>query len=401
MIKVLIIYANSDPVLRQSVAAMLYSFKDHLKACDVYYHNAIFNRAPILGMFRHVDIVVFHHSVTTVWDRGRYNSKIDAWLSCDFGSAKKVALMQDEYKNVDLLRKFISELSIEKVFTLAPPKEWRSIYGEEIVKKDILKQYLSGYVETAYTPNELDCVRDIDIGYRADWTKMHVKLGLIGLLKRDISSEVKNSIASRNLVTDIEVGSEYFISGSDWNIFLRRCRYVIGVPSGSSVLDKSGNIERQLLKKLTDNPRVDEDHLYNEIVCLFEGSLALEVLSPRHLEAISNGCGQILIESDYNGILKPWVHYLPLKRDFSNIEDILFLVKDENLRLQMIENCQKDILSNPQFSYESFTRMVVPTIANKGAIGLNKSPYQRLNNILEAAKSFAIKLRYWLLKLRR
>lgn len=393
MSRVLIIYANTDSVMRKSVAAMLYSFTQYLEGCEVYYHNAIFNRAPVLGMFRAVDYVIFHHSVTTVWDRKRYQSKIDSWLSYSFGSARKIALMQDEYKNVDLLRGFVDSLSIDKVFTLAPPSQWPSIYGQEIIKKGILEQYLAGYLEFAQPNVQSTSPRSLDIGYRSDWSKMHVKLGLTGSLKREIATVVEASAMSAGLKTDIKVGTEHFIRGGDWNLFLQNCRYVIGVPSGSSVLDQYGSIEQQLSDRLKRMPDTGEQQLYDEIVSKEEGSLGLEVLSPRHFEAILNGCGQILVESDYNGVLQPWKHYLPLKRDFSNLDELLGLVADEPLRLEMLENCKRDVLASSRYQYRYFVGSVLPGMDCAQSESMDKSFLIVLNKAIEAAKHLLIVLR--------
>ncbi|MEM7359283.1 MAG: hypothetical protein AAF431_09310 [Pseudomonadota bacterium] len=377
------------------MAAMLYSFDHHLKNCELYYHNAIFNRGPLLSLYRKVDFVVFHHSVTTVWNRERFLSKIKSWQKCDFGAARKIALMQDEYKNNDLLQRFVQELSIERVFTLAPNTQWNAIYGNQIVNRGILTQYLAGYLETnEHKPMEND-KRDIDIGYRTDWTKMHVKLGSTGMLKRNIAHIVDQSAREQGLSTNIRIGSEHFIKGDDWNRFLRRCRYVIGVPSGSSVLDKSGDIEAQLAARLRENPKVEENLLYREIVESCDGSLLLEVLSPRHFEAILNGCGQILIESDYNGVLVPWVHYLPLKRDFSNLQEIMALAADEELRLTMVRNSQRDIVSSQQYSYKSFVDLVIPSHERSEILTPQKKSFAKVfNELTEAVKKLLLKLRF-------
>lgn len=364
--KILIIYANSDNVMRQSVEAMLHSFDLYLPNCETYYHNSILNRAPLLPVFRKVDYVIFHHSVTTVWDRKRYIRKIKSWLSCDFGAARKIALMQDEYKNIDLLRRFVVEMSIDDVFTLAPKQEWASIYGQAIIDKGILQQYLAGYLQSSSCEFNSDFERNIDIGYRADWTKMHVKLGKTGFLKKDIAVHVQKHVGQHKLKSDVKVGSEYFIRGADWRSFLKRCRYVIGVPSGSSVLDETGVVERRLFERLRENSVVSETILYRDIVEPREGSLCLEVLSPRHFEAVLYGCGQILVESEYNGILQPWKHYLPLKRDFSNIEEILTMVPDETLRRKMVDTCEKELVVSKHYSYSTFVERILPGVRQVG-----------------------------------
>ena len=401
---VLVIYANSDPVMRESVKALLHSFERHLVGCQVFYHNSIFNRSPFLATYREVDCVIFHHSVTTVWNRSRYRKKLERWLATSFGGAKKIALMQDEYKNVDLLREFVSQISFDRVFTLAPPSQWVVLYGNDIVKSGVLQQYLAGYIDQRLISTKISKTqtdfhhekalnRSIDIGYRADWSKMHVKLGKTGLLKRDIASVCKSAAVERGLSVDIEIGARHFISGAGWHSFMQNCRYMLGVPSGSSVLDYEGLIESSLLESLKINPQVSEQNLYEEIVASYEQSLFLEVLSPRHFEAMLNGCGQILIESEYNGLLKAWEHYLPLKRDFSNLSDIVDASRDESLRLKIVGNCQRDIIGSELFTYEKFVGDVVGDLLDARSQKVGSGVAKRINRQIESMKMKLLFLR--------
>ena len=360
MKKILVLYANSDVVMRSYVKHFLYSFRTFLPNCEVYYHNAIFNQAPLLPIFRNVQYVIFHHSVTTAWNRKKYPGKIESWRNYNFFDAEKIALMQDEYKNIDLIRHFISSLSIDKIFSVAPEREWNKIYGRELAESGKIKQYFTGYITKQHKSSCKNVQREFHIGYRAIWRKRSVQFGRTGLLKRDIALKVKRIAEQKSLTTDIQIGTDSFIHGNDWNKFLRRCKYVLGAPSGSSVLDEVGDIESQLRTKLLNQPNIDEDKLFLDIVSKHEGTLSLEVLSPRHFEAMSNGCAQILFEAEYNGLLIPWTHYLPLKRDFSNLEDILEYSKDDSLRNKLINACQRDFINSKLFGYENFVHLVLP-----------------------------------------
>ena len=66
---------------------------------------------------------------------------------------------------------------------------------------------------------------------------------------------------------------------------------------------------------------------------------AFGTVGPKFFEAIACGCVNICPEAEYEGMLYPDIHYVSVKKDFSNLnEKISFFLKDENYRSQIIEN---------------------------------------------------------------
>lgn len=55
-------------------------------------------------------------------------------------------------------------------------------------------------------------------------------------------------------------------------------------------------------------------------------------ISSRHFEAAGTKTCQILIDGKYNGILEADKHYIGVKKDLSNIEDVIQKFKDEAYR---------------------------------------------------------------------
>jgi len=50
------------------------------------------------------------------------------------------------------------------------------------------------------------------------------------------------------------------------------------------------------------------------------------------MEAASVGTPQILMEGRYNDILIPWRHFVPVKRDLSDLNEALEQLQDSGLR---------------------------------------------------------------------
>jgi hypothetical protein len=67
----------------------------------------------------------------------------------------------------------------------------------------------------------------------------------------------------------------------------------------------------------------------------------------------------VLVEGDYNGILKPGRHYLEVKRDFSNVEEVLRDMQRDDLRSQITERAYDDIVASGQYTYQKFVDFVL------------------------------------------
>jgi hypothetical protein len=55
-----------------------------------------------------------------------------------------------------------------------------------------------------------------------------------------------------------------------------------------------------------------------------------KAISSRHFEAMGTKTVQLLIEGRYNDIIKPYINYIPIKEDLSNIKEAIELFKDIN-----------------------------------------------------------------------
>ena len=82
-------------------------------------------------------------------------------------------------------------------------------------------------------------------------------------------------------------------------------------------------------------------------------------ISPRHLEACATRTCQVLVEGEYDGVLVPNRHYLELKRDFSNIEEVLEAIKRDDLRDEITENAFRDIVESGRYTNRSFVDVVL------------------------------------------
>jgi hypothetical protein len=242
-----------------------------------------------------------------------------------------------------------------------------------------MTQVLSGYLEpeTLGRINRLSrevTRRDIDIGYRA-W-KPKPWLGRHGMMKGWIAGAVADEGRRRGLVTDISLEAADTLLGDDWFRFLLRCRYVIGVESGASVLDRDGRIRACADAYVNQHPDAQFEDV--EAACFpgRDGGLSLRGISPRHLEACATRTTQILVEGEYSGILEPGRHYIPLRADLGNLAEVLDMVAGGENHQEMADRAHAEIVASGRHEYGAF----VSTVLN--AVPITRAAQPRARGIL-------------------
>ncbi len=277
-------------------------------------------------------------------------------------SGYRIATVQDEFTQTKLLNDFLLNFDVQHIFSVAPPSEWAKIYPSLDRNKTKLDTSLTGYldrgmidrIETLAASYPL---RDIDIGYRASYARY--SLGFVGYLKVKIAEVVRQAAQGTPLKIDVSNDPKDTIVGEDWYRFLLRCKYTLGVESGASVLDTDGTIETAVNDYLASHPTASFEAVQRACLREHDGELKLQVIGPRHLEACVTRTCQILTEGEYNGILKPNLHYLPLKKDFSNLNEVLEAVKRDDQRAEIVERAYNDIVLSNKYSFESYVNNIL------------------------------------------
>jgi len=83
---------------------------------------------------------------------------------------------------------------------------------------------------------------------------------------------------------------------------------------------------------------------------------AFFALSPRHFEAVITKTCQVLIEGEYEGVFKQERHYIPMKRDFSNVDEVLDRVGDRRLTQEIAETAYEEIYLSGKYGYTTLAR---------------------------------------------
>jgi len=80
----------------------------------------------------------------------------------------------------------------------------------------------------------------------------------------------------------------------------------------------------------------------------------VHVVSPRVFEAAALGTAMILFPGDYSGVVRPGEHYIALQKDFSNMDDVVEQLRDDELVRDMTVRARDDIIRSGRWSYQAF-----------------------------------------------
>lgn len=309
----------------------------------------------------------------------------------------KAAFLQDEYRAIQTYWKHIKMLGMDILFSCVPEDEIPKVYPPAELPGLRVVNVLTGYVSEEL--NKIDAPkiseRSLDVAYRS--RKMPYWLGALGWEKIWICDEFTRRANGTGLTTDISVNEGDRFYGDAWTQFLLSSRAVLGTESGASIIDFDGLLEKRVDEYVAANPGVDFETVTDKFLAPYEGSLRLHQISPRCFETASLRTAMVLFEGEYSGILKPHRHYIPLKKDFSNFDEVVAKLKDHALLQEMVDRTYTEIALDPQWSYPAFIN-IIDTALQEGfaAKGRGEAPDGY------TASSFAESLRKsWKFRLRR
>ena len=84
-----------------------------------------------------------------------------------------------------------------------------------------------------------------------------------------------------------------------------------------------------------------------------DGKLLYSSISPRIFEAAALKTPQILFPGWYNELIEPGVHYFELKKDFSNFEEMVKVLKDDDFLSELAENAYRDLIASKLHNQDS------------------------------------------------
>jgi hypothetical protein len=329
------------------------TIRDHVESFAAFSRHR-FLRLSMLGEFSPLidlarfDGVIIHY--TLVACSGRFIAPASRARLRAF-TGLKALFIQDEYRFVDQTIAAMRDLGINLLFTSVPEGEIEKVYPQDLLPGVVKVNVLTGYVPKNLLGRTVTPAsgRPIDLGYRGRRLEAH--LGRLGREKSEIADRVTADAPKYGIVTDISCREQDRLYGAAWIDFICRCKAMLGVESGASVFDFTGEIERRVRAHVKRHPNASYEELEQLYFFEYEGKIRLNQISPRCFEAAALRTLMVLYEGEYSGILKPWRHYVPLKKDHSNMAEVVGVLRDSAKIAEITDRAYQEIALDWRYSY--------------------------------------------------
>ena len=261
----------------------------------------------------------------------------------------KLQFIQDEYRAVDAVTAAMRSLGIDVLFTCAPEPAAGAIYNSRL--PNVTRVFtLPGYVPDELVGRQVAPMseRPIDVGYRG--RDLPIWFGRLGREKTEIGRAFIEHVAGRGLRCDISSREGDRIYGEDWNRFLASCRTTLGTESGASIVDFDGRLDGLGRDYIARRPHATPEEIERDLTGPYEGAVVINTASPRLFEAAALRTALILFRGTYGGVVEPERHYIPLDKDFSNIEEVVERVRDNAFLDELVDRAYEDLVASGRYS---------------------------------------------------
>jgi hypothetical protein len=239
----------------------------------------------------------------------------------------KAYFIGNEYKALPEKMAFCEELGIDLLvsqFTVEPPLR---LYRERL--PDVV---VTGIPNTGWDPS-LFCAkvppseRPIDVGYRSfdnDFALGHQE-------RRDLAERFGAAATRRGLIVDISLDAADRFDEAGWAGFLNRCKAQLGSEAGGDYFELTDRTRSAVSAYLADRPDATFEEVWSRFFRDYHDAVTGRILSGRNVEAAGTRTVQVLLEGQYGGYLEPDEHYIALRKDFSNLDEAIEKLDDEEL----------------------------------------------------------------------
>lgn len=350
-VKVLVLY-NATQTYTNAAFEHLDCFAKY--SANRYFYSHCDEKSQLHIELNDFDVVIVHYSIRLVFDQiaRRISDNLNGYAGL------KVLFIQDEYDHTCCAWHWITQIGFNLVFTVVPSGNIPRIYPpEEFVGIRFISN-LTGYVPSDAKTHSLvpPSRRRVIVGYRG--RPLPIRYGQLGREKIAIGSLVRQYCEANAIPHDIAWSEEDRIYGPKWYDFMTRCRAMLGTESGSNVFDWEGDLSAQIRSYKENNPGATEDDVYRAVIQPRELPGLMGQISPRIFEAIALRTALVLFEGSYSGVITPNIHFIPLKKDGSNLKEVFELLNDGAFVDAMADRAYEDVIVSEKYSYASFVEMV-------------------------------------------
>ena len=176
--------------------------------------------------------------------------------------------------------------------------------------------------------------RPIDIGYRSDESPIY----LGHTERRQVADYFLEHGPRYGFTLDVSLRQADRFGEHEWAGFLNRCKAQLGTEAGGDYFELTDATRKGYMRYVKHHARATPEEILDRFFKSYANPIAMRVISGRIVEAAGTKTVQILFEGRYNGYFQPDVHYIALKKDFSNFPGVMEKLRDESYCRALTDN---------------------------------------------------------------
>ena len=353
------------PTSRQTTIDHLESFREHLPNADVQFLHF---QQPLPKELEEISPDVFivnydflNYRFTPLWPYIKNRHKKIAQRS-----GKVVAIAQDDFWANKLLDNWCMDWDVDRILT--PISNDLDVLYPRSIKTKEFRTALTGYVKSGPIP-QTALLRDrpIDLGQRVRDMPPH--LGRLAQAKSKQAVVMATAATSAGFKVDVSTRVEDSFIGAAWFDFLSSCKFTVGMKGGASLHDPYGLTHTKVQAYLARHSEASFDEIERKCFKGKDMKHEFTAISPRLFESSMAGTCQILQRDDYLGVLEPWRDYIPLERNFSNVNEVVSTMRDLDKCQEIVTNARIALVDSQMFDYsqlvDSACQGILPEQSNE------------------------------------
>tara|TARA_Y100000022_G_C13253255_1_gene378264 strand:+ start:1366 stop:2421 length:1056 start_codon:yes stop_codon:yes gene_type:complete len=257
-----------------------------------------------------------------------------------FSKATVIGFLQNEFRNLPDLIKNYALLNVNILVSQLPQETAEKLYKGKINAKIISVPHAMSSRNIIKEINHTK--RTIDLGNRL--TSYAHYMGNINR-SEVIPKFLKKIKKNKNIKTDFSLDPKKRFTSSNWINFLKNCRTSVSSESGSYFLQWNDSLRLKINKMTEINPKISFRYIFNNILKKSSSHIQATAISSRQFDSIATGTCNVLVEGNYSNLLEPDIHYINLKSDLSNYDEVIEKIMDhkftENIAKKALKHSEK------------------------------------------------------------
>lgn len=287
------------------------------------------------------DAIVLLHSVFS-------NAQELRWLlfmAVAGSRSPKLFFIGNEYKLMPEKMRFCRRLGIDMLISQNNDPRVLALY-EAALGCNVGSLPNTGLDASIFYPVVPMADRPVDIGYRAYEAPWY----LGNLEKTEIAGYFAANAMRLGLNADISLDVADRFDSRGYAAFLNRCRGQIGTEAGGDYFELTDATRLKVNAYQSAQPDASWEEVESRFFANYGEAVPMRIISGRQVEAAACKTVQVLFEGFYSGYLKADEHYIALKKDYSNIDEVMRKFRDDSYCRKLVDAAFDVAMT--EFTYE-------------------------------------------------